>query len=539
MHSTRAGEDGTVTAIPPSTVSRRTVLGATAAAIGLTACRTDADRSDQADAVSPSTKTSATPSTTEPIAPTTGDPVLHLIRRATYGSRPGLRDEIDRIGLAAWLDDQLQAVPETHAFERSLLDAMPVLEMPAPDLVDRVQDTAAPAQLGIQLVFATLTRQVASPFQLHERMVEFWSDHLNVPITDQTSIPLKIVDHRSVARPFALGRFDDLLVASATSPAMLRYLDNAGSFRGAINENYARELLELHTVGVDGGYDEADIVSVARLLTGWTVDRRTVEFRFDRDRHDDGAVEVLGWNRPDGGDPRAHGEQFLRYLATHPSTADHVCRKLARRFVADDPPSDIIDAMARTWVAEGSDIVPVLRTMFEHDSFGSTPAKFQRPWDHLVQTLRALGASPSVDADPATLRRLAAAVQEVGQTPYRWPAPNGYPDVESAWHDAGGILTRWRATAAVVDGITSGSAVFPAPDLPTSEELLADSAGAADVVTAIHRAVRGETPSDDRVAALLATAGWASTDPVDDTALAAASTRLLFSVLADPSASYR
>ncbi len=524
-----------MTTTQPTAVPRRAVLGAVAVSVGLTACRSDTGGpfpEARPDGTEPA-------ATTTPVAPVTEDAVLHLLRRATFGARPDLRDEVERLGRDTWLDEQLHADPSTLDLENELLDALPELALPAPELVALVQAKGAPASLARQLVFATLVRQVASPFQLHERMVEFWSDHLHVPVTDQLSIPLKIVDHRTVARALALGRFDDLLVASATSPAMLRYLDNAQSFRGAINENYARELLELHTVGVDGGYDETDVVAVARLLTGWTVDRGTVEFRFDDRRHDPGPVEVLGWTRPADGDPRAHGELFLRHLATHPATAQHLCRKLARRFVADDPPADIVDAMAATWQSQDSAIAPVLRTMFDHPSFDGAPAKFQRPWDHLVQTLRALGTIPNLTADPKALRRLTAAAQELGQTPYRWPAPNGYPDVEGAWHDAGGILTRWRVTAAVVGEALTNREAFRTTDLTTPEFVMAETTDAAGVVREIHRMLRGETATDDLAAELLDVAGWAPDDAVDMTAVADASARLLFAVLADPAASYR
>ncbi len=354
------------------------------------------------------------------------------------------------MGAAAWLDQQLAPDLDTASVDAVIHAAFPPLVMGARDLADQIRaDNIGPLVTGA-LGVAQFARHVGSPFQLYERMVEFWNDHLNTPITKQAAVAITVVDDREVTRPYALGRFDDLLVASAQSPAMLLYLDNATSTGGAINENYGRELLELHTLGADGGYTEDDVVSVARLLTGWGIERDTLTFRFFPARHDPGSVEMLGWTRPTTGDPQGHGESFLRHLAVHPATARHISRKLAVRFVADDPPADIVDAMADTWTANDSAIVPVLRTMFDHPSFATAPPKFQRPWEFLVQSARALDVPMDAVSDRAVARQIAVAVRDLGQVPFAWPAPNGYPDVEGAWHDAGSVLTRWRITADLV-----------------------------------------------------------------------------------------
>lgn len=284
-------------------------------------------------------------------------------------------------------------------------------------------------------------------------MVEFWSDHFNVPMVTRATSLLKIVEDRDVIRPNAFGSFADLLVASAQSPAMLVYLDNASSRAGAPNENYSRELLELHTVGRGGGYSEDDVVALARLLTGWTVDRTSSEFRFREKFHDPSPLSIMGWNRPSGDDHLQHGVDFLRWLATRPATARFVCTKLARRFVSDDPSDSLVETMAAAWETDGTAIPAVIRAMVSHDDFGpASGAKFRRPLDQLVFVLRALRAELRPSDRVGGLTELRDYLVALGQMPFGWPAPNGYPDVEEAWLNAGGLLSRWNLAGDVVAG---------------------------------------------------------------------------------------
>ena len=375
----------------------------------------------------------------------TADPDLHLLERATFGVSTSSLTRLRTIGRAAWLDEQL----DPGRLDLRAIDAkvamLPDLAASAAQLKATYQGTGA-AIVGAQLQLATLMRQVESPAQLHERMVELWSDHFNVARLDEHLRSLKPVEDREVIRPRAMGTFRELLLASAQSPAMLVYLDGARSFAGAINENYGRELLELHTVGVDGGYTEDDVVGAARLLTGWTVSPQTGRFVFDVARHDAGPLTIMGWNRPSGGDPFAHGRQFLSWLAAHPSTAHHVCTKIARRFVADRPDAGLVDAMAATYRANDTAIVPVLRTMFGHPAFAAAVGqKFRRPNDWFAAACRATAATLTPSTARAPLQGAAAVVFGLGQPPHMWPAPNGYPDVEGAWRTSGGLLARWNA----------------------------------------------------------------------------------------------
>lgn len=378
----------------------------------------------------------------------TSDPVVHLARRATFGLHGPTLQRIRSIGMSAWLDEQC----DPSRLDTSAVDAkvgrLPHVGATVAEL--RAAITAG-NEVGSQIRLASLIRQVESPAQLYERMVELWSDHLNVPILDQTLGALKTIEDRSVIRQHALGRFADLLVASAQSPAMLVYLDNATSKRQAPNENYARELLELHTVGV-GNFSEDDVAATARLLTGWTVNPSTGQFVFNPGSHDPSRLTILGWTRPIVGNSLNHGVEFLTYLARHPSTARMVATKMARRFVADRPSPGLIDALAASYTANDTAIVPVLRTLFSHPDFAtSMGSKFRRPLDWFTAVARCTGTTVLAATD-VRVNRLGTTAMGLGQLPFGWPAPNGYPDVEPAWLNAGGLLARWNAAADLLAG---------------------------------------------------------------------------------------
>ena len=210
---------------------------------------------------------------------------------------------------------------------------------------------------------ATLMRQLYSKRQLYEIMVEFWSDHFNIFIEKGNGFYLKTVDDREVIRKHALGSFRDLVWASAHSPAMMIYLDNQANEKSHPNENYARELMELHTLGVDGGYTQKDVMELARCLTGWNVKEHfwLGDFVFKEDLHDTGEKNVLGLSIQPSGIKEA--EQVIEMLVTHPSTAKFISTKLARRFIADDPPQELIEKAAQTFLDTKGDIKSVLRVI--------------------------------------------------------------------------------------------------------------------------------------------------------------------------------
>jgi len=386
----------------------------------------------------------------------TSDPLVHLVRRATFGLNGPTLQRIRSIGASAWLDEQL----DPSRLDTSAVDTkMALLPLLGATVAELRTAITAGNDVGAQIRLATVIRQVESPAQLFERMVELWSDHLNVPILDQTLSALKTIEDRTVIRQHALGRFADLLVASAQSPAMLVYLDNASSKRQAPNENYARELLELHTVGV-GNFTEDDVAATARLLTGWTVNPTTGQFVFNAGTHDPGRLSILGWTRPIAGSSLNHGVEFLTHLARHPATARMVATKIARRFVADRPSPGLINDLATTYTANDTAIVPVLRALFAHPDFTtSTGSKFRRPLDWFAAIARATDTTV-LPATDARVNRLGLAAAGLGQVPFGWPAPNGYPDVEAAWLNAGGLLARWNAAA---DLLAGGIALMTAP----------------------------------------------------------------------------
>jgi uncharacterized protein (DUF1800 family) len=389
----------------------------------------------------------------------TTDPAVHLARRASFGLTTPTLERLRALGAAGWLDEQLTPSQLNTGAVETKVAQLPLVGATYPEL--KAAAATNPA-VGLQVQLATLIRQVESPAQLFERMVEFWSDHLNVPILDNRLGVLKTLEDRQVIRPHALGRFADLLVASAQSPAMLTYLDGASSVKAAPNENYGRELLELHTVGV-GNYTEADVTDASRLFTGWAFDQNTGAFLFRPTRHDTGPVSILGWTRPATGSGLDHGVAFLQWLSRHPATARTIATKLARRFVADRPASDLVTAMADAYLASDTAIVPVLRTMFAHPSFASARnTKFRRPHDWFVAAARALRASITPATERVRIQRLGAVSVALGQYPFGWPAPNGYPDVEGAWLNAGGLLARWNvagdltANAVALVGVDTG-----------------------------------------------------------------------------------
>jgi uncharacterized protein (DUF1800 family) len=385
------------------------------------------------------------------LAPTT-DPAIHLLHRTTYGAPPGEVDRARRMGYQAWLDEQLH--PETiddSAVEAAVAALCPTLTKSAQELYDIAnQQDDGGYSVAMELKRATLYRALFSKRQLYEMMVEFWNNHFSMYHFKDDVAVLKTVDERTVARPHALGLFRELLSASAHSPAMMVYLDNASNVADGPNENYARELMELHTIGSAAGYTQTDVHEVARCFTGWTVDYNGQgtdgEFLFDPGSHDPGPKTVLGVAIA-GGDPGAlDGQRVLATLARHPSCARFISTKLCRHFVADNPPASVVDKAAATFAATGGDIRAVLRTVLLSDEFfASAGQKLRRPYEFLLAALRTLGPQPTSGG----LDNLLYSLSPLGQVPFEWEPPNGYPDVGAAWANTNGLLNRWNVAAAL------------------------------------------------------------------------------------------
>jgi uncharacterized protein (DUF1800 family) len=358
-----------------------------------------------------------------------------------------------------------------------------------------------------ELVEGKLLRAIYSERQLDEVMADFWFNHFNVFIGKGADRYLLTSYERDVIRPHALGKFEDLLVATAQSPAMLFYLDNwlsvgpnsdmangvpkhgsnrkwqrriarrhpqqqAKGKRIGLNENYGRELMELHTLGVNGGYTQKDVTEVARVFTGWTLKqpKQGGKFTFEERMHEPGDKTLLGHRIKSGGEKE--GREVLHLLARNPSTARFICTKLATRFVSDNPPASLADRMSQTFLKKDGDIREVLKTMLESPEFWSPDAyraKVKTPLEFVVSAVRASGADVG-DAMP-----LARQLQTLGMPLYGAQPPTGYSTKADAWVNSASLLGRMNFALALSGGKLKGVRVES--DLATasgdSEQVLA------------------------------------------------------------------
>lgn len=359
------------------------------------------------------------------------------LNRLTFGPRVEERARFAEIGLQAWIEEQL-AFESINDFDvefqlapfKTLTMAANELEAISNELFENYNREKVPNELRQ----GTLVRQLYSKRQLYEVMVEFWSDHFNIFVEKGNCFYLKTVDDREVIRRHALGSFHDLAWASAHSPAMMTYLDNQANHKGAPNENYARELMELHTLGVEGGYSQKDVMELARCLTGWNVKEHfwLGDFVFREDLHDTGTKNVLGTSIANAGIKEA--EQVIEMLVTHPSAAHFISTKLTRRFIADEPPQQIIQKAAQTFLDTKGDIKSVLRVILL-DGLPLAQPKYKRPVNFVLSALRML----NVETDGAALHDH---LLRMGQLHFNWPTPDGYPDRSEAWQ--GNLMPRWQ-----------------------------------------------------------------------------------------------
>ena len=365
------------------------------------------------------------------------------LNRITFGARVEERARFTEIGLQAYIEEQLNH-ESINDFACDLqLSAFDTLKMEANELEgisNQLFDGYDREKVPNELRQATLLRQLYSKRQLYEVMVEFWSDHFNIFMDKEKEFFLKTVDDREVIRKHALGNFRDLVWASAHSPAMMVYLDNQANEKSHPNENYARELMELHTLSVNGGYSQKDVMELARCLTGWNVKEHfwLGDFVFKEDLHDTGEKNVLGLSiQPSG---QAEAEQVIEMLVMHPSTAKFICTKLARRFIADNPPEQLIEKAAQTFLNTNGDIKSVLRVILL-DGLPLAQPKYKRPVNFLLSALRML----NVETDGIALHEY---LVRMGQLYFNWPTPDGYPDYSEAWQ--GNLMPRWQFAFALI-----------------------------------------------------------------------------------------
>jgi uncharacterized protein (DUF1800 family) len=474
--------------------------------------------------------------------------ILHVLNRLGFGARPGDLERVKAMGLDKYLRQQLHPETIDDSVLEKKLSQFNVLNMSATELMeafreeqreaqerrkaraemekqrgtnaspemaeapDRRMNVPKPSAMGNsaerptrlavgQLQNEKIIRAVESERQLNEVLVDFWSNHFNIDMRKGPCRVLKVVDEREVIRPHVLGKFRDLLKASAKSPAMLVYLDNAQNSAprelpameprnrqrqaepatnalprraGGINENYARELMELHTLGVDGGYTQKDVQEVARCLTGWSFDARTGRFQFRAGRHDNSPKTVLGHPIPASGGIK-DGEKVLDILASHPSTAKFIATKLCRRFVADDPPPALVARVATVFQATDGDLRKVTEAIIFSQEFFSAAAyrsKIRSPFEYVVSAVRAAGGRldttgvPSLDRKFAmetastfgrAPERLANArrkslnvhISEMGQPLFAYQAPTGYPEDSRKWVNTGALIARMNFALAL------------------------------------------------------------------------------------------
>jgi len=448
--------------------------------------------------------------------------ILHVLGRAGFGARPGDVERVRQLGLDKYIDQQLhperiqdaQMSARLSGFvtldksSRALSDeyyepalrarqdakkeaaAEPSMNESAPKRTPEQTEAARKARVVVmELSEQKVLRAAYSDRQLEAVLTDFWFNHFNVFAGKGATQQYLTEYERDTIRPHVLGKFRDLLEATAKSPAMLFYLDNWQSAdpdlearreqvrtrfgarfpgrmpppqqqpnpqrqRRGLNENYGRELMELHTLGVDGGYTQQDVVNVARAFTGWTIDqpRQGGGFRFEPRLHDVKEKVVLGHKIKAGGG-QSDGEQVLDILARHPSTAKFIATKLARRFVSDDPPAALVDRAAARFRESDGDIREVVRLILTSPEFFAPDAyraKVKTPFEFVVSSVRATGADvQSADA-------LVQAVRQLGMPLYMCQPPTGYADRADAWVNTGALLNRMNFAVQLVNGRMRG-----------------------------------------------------------------------------------
>jgi len=386
------------------------------------------------------------------------DNLYYLVNRASFGFTPALYSEAVQRGYEGWLDWQLNPENISDTEAEQALSAFPSVSLSAAQLYAAYGPGGAagdPQDVVRDLRGARVVRAVRSERQLFERVVEFWGDHLNVPPADGPLQFFRTVYDSEVIRQHALGYFPDLLMASAKSAAMLIYLNGNENVAGAPNENYAREVMELHTLGVDGGYNENDIYELARCFTGWTLYPPTSsqigDFYFNPSLHDNGSKVVMGQPIPTGGG-LGDGEDMLLFLASHPSTAAYVTKKLATHLLDYDPPQALLDEAASVFLATGGHIKEVVRVILSGRWIDvvdpwNTP-KISRPLHFVSSLLRTPGVE--LTSPIGVLNSLFV----MGHLPFGWEAPDGYPDSADAWGTS--VLPRWDFAYRVFGGLVPG-----------------------------------------------------------------------------------
>jgi uncharacterized protein (DUF1800 family) len=453
---------------------------------------------------------------------------LHLLNRAAYGPRPGQIAAVLDQGLGDWIDEQLApgADPELDtrlaAYSTLGYTTSRTLALHAADsrTIDVILD---------ELASAKVVRAVHARNQLQEVLVDFWFNHFNVYVADGFARFALSSFERDAIRPHVLASFRQLLGAATLHPAMLYYLDNylntaprtqGGRVVGGINENHGRELMELHTVGVDAGYTQADVIEASRCLTGHGIDSLASggNYLYRPASHDEGAKRVFGLALPAGGGA-ADVERLLDHLAAHPATARFLSRKLAERFVADDPSDALVEHLAAVYQASGGDLRQLVRAVFGSAEFWAEAFRTGKPktgFEYVISALRAAGA------ELTNTRMVRTAIQDAGMPLYACNPPTGYSNRGADWLNPSAQLYRMNLGLDLAAGSLAGVTSDPSGLVRSGGGNPDDPASAA---AAIDRLVFGRT---------LSAASLGAAARVDSSAGVPVASRVLGLLLAGP-----
>jgi Protein of unknown function (DUF1800) len=437
-------------------------------------------------------------STRTAVAPLTWDPVGHLLSRFAFGPTPADRAAVTKNGFRWWFGNQkeLGAQHLGYSGHAGVRAVGPQLTLSPYDARQWLKAHGGEYGWTImdQLTQVTVGLQAWSPAQLYETLVDFFSNHLNVPNHAGDMWNTRHAYDRDVIRRYAMGSFTDMLLASAKHPAMLTYLNLADSTKAAINENYGRELLELHTVGLR--YSEPDVRNAASMLTGRTLDQYQ-HYVFDDYIHPTGPVKVLGFGNANAkaSAGEAAGDALLRYLAGHSYTATNLARKMCVRFVSDNPSAKLVAAVADAYLENKTQILPMVQTILRSTEFWeSRGRKVRRPAENVVATIRAL--QPTISDYGKATQALHWITSDMNNVPLDWPAPNGYPDVASAWRSAGNLLAQWNVHIGIAGGWWQG---FKAPAISA---MYPGAATSGDAISQLTKHLTGMKFSSAHRAAL-------------------------------------
>ena len=510
--STAAPTTGPPTTAPPTT-AEPTIPPTTAGAPTTAAPTTTAPA------------TTAPPTTVPPPPPPAATARL-VTSRLTFGITPEVDQSIVALGITGWIEDQLAKSRPDPAIE-NLFSGYQILNGSPKQAYDALRDDGNHYR---EITHAQMVRARYSSHQLFEMTTHLWMDHFNISFEGSDNAYTVAFQEQAI-RPNAMGRFVDLLVATAESGSMMEYLDNTDSdARRGINENYGRELLELHTLGIDEAgnqiYSEEDVVGAAHVMSGWARegDRNSAnygQFRYRPEYHSTDAVSLLGgqWTNAGLAD-KAAGDSLLQFLARHPQTANYIAFKLCRRFVADSPPASLVASAAAVYLANDTALVPVLRHIFNSPEFAASGGqKVRRPFELLTAAMRSLGTSVPMDPQSDASEDLIRALQRMGHQPWRWETPDGYPDEALPWVNSNALLLGWEFTSRLArDELTRPSDDTP---LVTDISILRGNAATAgelfDRLT--FRCNLGELPTalrDELLTIIGATADTPAADIDDD-----------------------